>query len=124
MSQDASLLVRFFKTIKWNYLIMKKRITLGISLLTSMVAVGGTLEYDEKLGACSSIDGHTIYNETGRTNILGKMVNFNLIKDDDVSFMLLGTTNRIANKKQYHCDIVFYMAKIVSRELGATRFGK
>ncbi|MBO9490391.1 hypothetical protein J7384_08460 [Endozoicomonas sp. G2_1] len=83
--------------------------SLFLSSFTTVAA--DRLAYEDKIAACNQIDGIKIYNDTGRYGIFGQMVNFHLIKNDDVSHMLIGTSQQISNKKQFYCEFPDFNAK-------------
>jgi hypothetical protein len=83
-----------------------------IALLTcGMVHAGNNFEYYHKWDACSQLDGIKIYNDTGKKGIIGEMANFDVIKNNDVTYALLGAKTQISAKKQYHCEFPKFKAK-------------
>lgn len=80
-------------------------------LLAGITHAGTTFDYAHKVNSCAQIDGYKIKADTGRDGIIGRMANFNIIKNSDVKYTLVGTTTQISAKKQYYCEFPDFNAK-------------
>ena len=83
---------------------LKPQIFCLLYLSVSSVFATDVLHKYQKDAACDQIDGTKIKNDTGRINILGNMVRFNVLKGNDINYQLLGDKKKISAKKQYYCE--------------------